>query len=109
MSALEQHRREVAARLAGLDDELAALRTARASDTADDEHDPEGSTLSSDWSRLTGLRADAVAQLELADAALASESAGTYGVCVTCGRQIPPERLAVRPAAQQCVSCASRG
>lgn len=109
MSSLDEHRWEVVERLARLDDELAALRTARATDPADDEHDPEGSTLSSDWSRLTGLRADAVVQLELADAALASEADGTYGVCVTCGRQIPPERLAVRPAARQCVACANRG
>jgi len=108
MSALDDYRREAAERLDALDSELASLRLARADANADDEHDPEGSTLSSDWSRLTGLRAEALAQLEQADAALARVDAGTYGRCVACGRAIPAERLAVRPAASQCVVCASR-
>lgn len=107
MTALGEYRDRAAARLAALDAELLALRTARAASTDDDEHDPEGSTLSSDWSRLAGLRAEAVAALEQAEAALARFSEGGYGTCITCGRDIPAERLAVRPAALQCVACAS--
>lgn len=107
MTALEDYREEVVARLVALDAELLALRAARAASTDDDEHDPEGSTLSSDWSRLAGLRAEAVARLDEADAALARFSEGGYGSCITCGRDIPAERLAVRPAALQCVACAS--
>ena len=108
MTALEQFRDEASARIAAFDEELLALRAARADANADDEHDPEGSTLSNDWSRLAGLRAEAVAQLQQAEAALIRVAQGDYGVCVTCGREIPAERLAVRPAALQCVACASR-
>jgi DnaK suppressor protein len=107
MSLLDEYRGQAVARLATVEAELVALRAARADANADDEHDPEGSTLSSDWSRLVGLRTDALAQLQLADAALARVADGTYGTCVTCGRPIPAERLAVRPAALECVTCAS--
>ena len=44
--ALEQRLREIDALLARLDADEASLRTDRADATADDEHDPEGSTLS---------------------------------------------------------------
>ena len=31
--------------------------------------------------------------------------AGTYGVCVTCGQPIAPERLEAMPAAAHCIDC----
>jgi RNA polymerase-binding transcription factor DksA len=30
---------------------------------------------------------------------------GTYGICKSCGRQIPEERLAARPEALLCIDC----
>lgn len=38
--------------------------------------------------------------------ALARIEAGDYGVCVTCGEQIPWSRLEVLPFSDQCVLCA---
>ena len=107
MTALEEYRDAAAARIAALDADLLAFRAARADSNADDEHDPEGSTLSSDWSRIAGLRSEAVAQLEQAEMALARVAEGSYGLCITCGAAIPDARLAVRPAALQCVACAA--
>lgn len=106
MHPLLARRASLHAQLSGLALELDSIRDARATATADDEHDPEGSTLSADWSRTEGLRADALAQL--AELELASErlAAGTYGVCLRCGGEIPAARLAVRPAAGYCVGCA---
>ena len=43
------------------------------------------------------------------DAALTRLDAGTYGRCTQCGRQIPEERLELRPFASRCVSCTSAG
>jgi len=86
---------------------MAALRVVRESSSDDDEHDPEGPTLSSEWSRIRGLLSEAEAQLGETDAALARVDAGTYGVCENCGRPIPAARLEVRPAARLCVPCAS--
>ncbi|WP_159501931.1 TraR/DksA C4-type zinc finger protein [Microbacterium sp. 18062] len=74
---------------------------------ADDEHDPEGATLSTEWSRLEGLRLGALREIEEIDAALARIADGSYGVCIRCGRPIPIERMRARPTAVTCVPCAS--
>ena len=87
--------------------ELASIHLARVDAYADDEHDPEGSTLSSDWSRVAGLRGDATAQLAAVDAALERLRDGSYGVCVSCGKRIPVGRLRVRPWTERCVECAA--
>ncbi|HEX2287522.1 MAG TPA: TraR/DksA C4-type zinc finger protein [Gaiellaceae bacterium] len=39
------------------------------------------------------------------DTALARIEAGTYGTCVNCGAQIPPERLEAMPWATLCIDC----
>jgi DnaK suppressor protein len=41
------------------------------------------------------------------DAALARIAAGTYGRCVSCGADIPEERLELRPFAGRCVACSA--
>ena len=53
-------------RLAEFDDAMAEVRTARSDATADDEHDPEGPTMTQEWSQRTAVLADVRA--ELADA-----------------------------------------
>lgn len=42
------------------------------------------------------------------DHALHKFEAGTYGQCDECGKQIPYERLEVRPQATLCVACKSK-
>jgi len=100
-------RADVSARLAAVEARLNAIRAARSAATDDDEHDPEGSTLSTEWSRAEGQRADGVRELAALDAALGRVEAGTYGVCVSCGTAIPLDRLRLLPAATLCVRCAS--
>jgi DnaK suppressor protein len=43
--------------------------------------------------------------LQAIDEALARIEAGTYGVCVNCGAQIPPGRLEAMPWATLCIDC----
>ena len=86
---------------------MESLRRMRESSSDDDEHDPEGPTLSSEWSRLHGLLAAATERQQEAEAALARVHEGTYGLCLHCGRQIAAGRLEVRPTASLCVECAS--
>ncbi len=100
-------RADVSAGLAAVEARLAAIRAERSAATDDDEHDPEGSTLSTEWSRAEGQRADAVRELAELDAALGRVEAGTYGVCVSCGTAIPVDRLRLLSAATLCVRCAS--
>lgn len=47
-----------------------------------------------------------VAALHAIEEALERVEAGTYGVCTRCGRDIPAERLELRPMAATCVPCA---
>ncbi|WP_269778536.1 TraR/DksA C4-type zinc finger protein [Microlunatus antarcticus] len=42
------------------------------------------------------------------EAAQARLAAGTYGLCERCGRPIAEERLAARPEARFCITCAAR-
>ncbi|BDZ63630.1 TraR/DksA family transcriptional regulator [Agromyces mangrovi Wang et al. 2018] len=84
------------------------LASARGDSTADDEHDPEGVTISAEWSQLAGLREAERRELEEIDAAFARLEAGTWGTCVDCGRRIPVGRLRVRPEAARCVEDAAR-
>ncbi|TDN93143.1 TraR/DksA C4-type zinc finger protein [Microbacterium sp. BK668] len=105
---LREERDGARARLELLDAELDELRADRGRESADDEHDPEGATLSGEWSRLSGLRSAALAELADIDAALARVGAAAYGVCVDCGGLIPDARLEVRPTATRCVECASK-
>lgn len=107
--------RRLATRAQELDDALARLaadeasiRADRADATADDEHDPEGSTLSGEWQRIDALRRSALAERAEVSAALERVAAGTYGVCASCGRPIPDGRLEARPMATLCVDCAQR-
>ncbi|MHC5796571.1 TraR/DksA family transcriptional regulator [Lacisediminihabitans sp. FW035] len=86
--------------------ELAGVRDARADSSADDEHDPEGSTLSSDWSRIEGIRSGLVARLGENENALARLASGTYGTCTRCSRTIGVARLEARPSAALCIDCA---
>lgn len=70
---------------------------------ADDEHDPEGTTLAYERQQAAALAAEAVTERDRLLDALERVAAGTYGVCEVCGRQIPAGRLEVRPAATRCV------
>ncbi|WP_243393182.1 molecular chaperone DnaK, partial [Microbacterium testaceum] len=59
---LDDRAREVEARLARLREDDDSLRHDRADATADDEHDPEGSTLSGEWAQVDALRRGAEAE-----------------------------------------------
>ena len=37
--------------------------------------------------------------------ALEKINEGTYGVCESCGDEIPPKRLEVRPVTEYCIQC----
>lgn len=105
---LHGHRRAVEDRIGERTAEIDTLRSSRASEFTDDEHDPEGTTLSAEWTLREGLREADAAELEAIDAALDRLRDGTFGRCLRCGRQIPVERLRIRPTATLCVPCAAR-
>ena len=103
---LDERRHSSLAESEHIAESLCTLLSSRSESTADDEHDPEGPTLSSEWSRLQALRTDTVDDLAAIEAALERMRDGVYGVCVHCGRQIGEARLRARPTAELCISCA---
>ncbi len=86
---------------------LASVTVARDGASGDDEHDPEGETLSLQWTRAQAIVQSAdeeLARLARAREALAD---GRYGVCEACGRAIPLGRLEALPFTAVCVACAA--
>ena len=55
---------------------------------------------------VAALESEAVQEIAEIDAALQRLEAGTYGICITCGENISPERLEARPASTECLDCA---
>ena len=89
-----------------LDDSLAEVLKARGDGTADDEHDPDGPTLSTEWSRIAGLDRELVGKTAAVEVALARIFDGTYGRCLRCSRKIGHDRLRARPTSDHCIDCA---
>ena len=93
-----------------IDSVLADIRevTLAAKDTpADDEHDPEGSTVSVERNNEMALLAAGESSLMELIEARTRLGKGMYGVCENCGNPIPAERLEIRPEARFCVACAA--
>ncbi|MEF2976016.1 TraR/DksA family transcriptional regulator [Subtercola sp. YIM 133946] len=103
---LRRQRHDLDAQQVRMDESLDDVRAARGSSDADDEHDPEGPTLSSEWSRISGLTAGLADRSAAIDRALQRVDDGTYGQCVRCGRPIGFGRLDALPWAELCIECA---
>lgn len=104
---LENERAEVVGRVGELRRQLDQLIQASVGANADDEHDPEGSTIAFERAQLRSLLAAAERRLAEIDRTVAGLAAGTYGRCERCGQPIGAERLEARPSATTCVTCAS--
>jgi len=100
-------RDDAGAELASLENDLTRLIEATRSSNADDEHDPEGSTIAFERAQLTAVLSAARQRVADLSDALRRLDAGTYGLCEACGAVIPGERLEARPVARTCVSCVS--
>ncbi len=105
---LRADRRDTEQRLADLTGSFDDIVDASESSNADDEHDPEGSTIAFERSQVGALISQARAHLAELDAAEERVATGTYGVCETCAGSIAPARLEVRPVARECIGCAGR-
>lgn len=103
---LDDREREVEHRLRRLREDDDNLRHDRADATADDEHDPEGSTLSGEWAQVDALRRGAESERAEIRAARERVASGTFGICENCGRPIADARLEARPFARHCIACA---
>jgi RNA polymerase-binding transcription factor len=106
-AALDAERAATLTQLAALRRDFDGIVDSSALVGADDEHDPEGATIAFERAQLAALLDQAEQHLADLDQALARLAAGRYGICQRCGQPIAPARLAARPAARTCISCAS--
>jgi RNA polymerase-binding transcription factor DksA/2-polyprenyl-3-methyl-5-hydroxy-6-metoxy-1,4-benzoquinol methylase len=104
---LDAERASTLARLGAMTAEHEGIMAASVDTNADDEHDPEGSTIAFERARVAALVAQARAHLDDLDRAVARLDNGTYAVCERCGLEITAERLSARPATRTCIRCAA--
>ncbi len=68
----------------------------------------DAGAITAERTELLGL-ADALAkQVAEIDSAVEAIDDGTYGVCESCGQDIPAARLEARPSSTLCVTCKSK-
>lgn len=104
---LEHQRRERLDLLASLGDAFDEIVASSRDSNADDEHDPEGSTIAFERAQLDAVVKQTRHQLVEIEAALERLDSGQFGVCERCGLPIAPARLDARPVARTCLACAS--
>lgn len=104
---LEQERAQALTRLAYLTGDFDEVVAASRDSNSDDEHDPEGATIAFERAQVVALATQVRTHLVEIEAALDRLAAGTYGVCVRCGRPIGQGRLEARPTARHCIECAA--
>lgn len=111
MGDLRQHLTDAVAanatHRAFLEHQLADMVAASESSNADDEHDPEGATIAFERAQLTSLLRQARRSGEALQLAVSRLAQGTYGRCEQCTGPVGAERLAARPDAATCITCAS--
>ncbi|SFP51769.1 transcriptional regulator, TraR/DksA family [Geodermatophilus dictyosporus] len=105
--ALGAERAAAQAQIAALTRQFDEIVAASQASNADDEHDPEGATIAFERQQVAALLAAARRRLADAEAAVRAVEGGTYGRCESCGGAIAPERLAARPTARTCITCAT--
>jgi DnaK suppressor protein len=104
---LDRERVATLARIEALVDAFREIVSSSVDANADDEHDPEGSTVAFERAQVEALLSEARLQLTELERAEARLHAGAYGSCQRCGSAIGAERLAARPTARLCIRCAS--
>lgn len=103
---LDAERRATLGRIASLGADFDAIVASSASVSTDDEHDPEGATIAFERAQVAALLDQARDHLRALDRARDRLAAGSYGTCERCGGAIGDDRLAARPTATTCISCA---
>jgi DnaK suppressor protein len=105
LARLEAERILILHRLAGLRRGFQEIVDASADSNADDEHDPERSTIAYERSQPAALIQQTGRHLDDLEDARMRLVGGRYGLCGTCRRPISVARLDARPVARDCIVC----
>ncbi len=106
---LDAVRRELEARRAGASERVAGLAKPPELGEAQGFGKRIGDGTTEAITRLTEIGVGRTLEQGLArtERALAKLDEGTYGICDSCGAEIPPRRLEVMPDSTLCVSCSA--
>ena len=87
--------------------EVARL-TESSSDRSPDPGNAEASSMKMEYAKELSIEQNTADLLSKVDHALERVASGDYGVCESCGKPIPIERLDVLPYSTLCVECAAK-
>ncbi len=87
--------------------EVARL-TESSSDRSPDPGNAEASSMKMEYAKELSIEQNTADLLSKVDHALGRVASGDYGICESCGKSIPIERLDVLPYSTLCVDCASK-
>lgn len=107
VARLADEREATLRRLDSLERDFDDIAAASVNSNADDEHDPEGSTIAFERSQVSALIEQAKRHLVELDAAQSRLVRSTYGQCESCAQPIGVARLEARPVARTCIGCAT--
>jgi RNA polymerase-binding protein DksA len=102
---LDERTRVVAAIENLHEDHSGSLSEEAGEETAYDNHLADTATETYDRELDYTLEENSEHVLAEIDAALKRIEDGTYGICTSCGKAIPEERLEARPWATLCIDC----
>jgi DnaK suppressor protein len=104
LTRLQTERASLEKAIRQLDEEAEAwLEELGYGDFDEEGGDTTGAVIERD--RARAVREQLEEQLENVDKAIQRVQDGTYGICQTCGQEIPEERLEAIPNATKCVQC----
>ncbi len=107
LTRLEAERILVQHELSGLRRGYQETVEASTGSNADDEHDPEGSTIAFERSQLRTVIHQLERHLKDIEDARMKVAGRRYGLCEGCEQPIPAARLEARPVARTCIGCAT--
>ncbi len=85
-----------------------ARLTESSSDRSPDPGNAEASSMKLEYAKELSIEQNTLDLLGKVDRALARIQAGEYGVCESCSKAIPVQRLDVLPYSTLCVECAAK-
>ncbi|HEX5696053.1 MAG TPA: TraR/DksA C4-type zinc finger protein [Acidimicrobiia bacterium] len=106
---LEEERERLEEQVADYERVLEEARlTESSSDRSPEPGNAEASSMKLEYAKELSIEQNTLDLLSKANRALERVEAGTYGLCESCGKAIPLERLEALPYSNLCVECAAR-